>query len=79
MIARIRGSEDVQAYCDAVDDYITKFEAAQDDPAKGATLDEEGVELTKKAEALGTSNLGVDDARAVAECSKKAADLLSAG
>lgn len=73
------GNADVKAYCKAVDAYVDKVKAAQSDPAKAATLADEGKDLSTKAGALATANLSADDAQAVADCTKKSTDALVPG
>lgn len=70
------GNADVKAYCDAVDEFVKKAEAAKDDPAKASALTEESQELTEKAQALATAGLDADDAQDVADCTKKSTDAL---
>lgn len=70
------GNADVKAYCDAVDEYVKKVEAAKGDPAKAAALSDEAKELTDKASALATADLDAADAQDVADCTKKSTDAL---
>lgn len=70
------GNADVKAYCDAVDEYVEKVQAAKDDPAKASALTEEAQKLSEKASALGTAGLDADDAQDVADCTKKSTDAL---
>lgn len=70
------GNADVKAYCKAVDEYVKKVKEAEGDPTKAAALSGEGQELTKKATALATADLSSDDAKAVADCTKKSTDAL---
>lgn len=73
------GSSDpeVKAYCDAVKEYTEKAKDAMSDPAKAADLASEGQELTEKATELQGADLSVEDAQAVADCSKEAAEALT--
>jgi hypothetical protein len=70
----------VQAYCEAVDEYVSKIEAAMSDPAKAAELAaSEGAELTEKATALSTAGLSAEEAQEVADCTQRATSALTGG
>lgn len=66
----------VDAYCKAVDEYVQKVKDAEGDPSQLSSLTDEGKELTDKAAALATADLSSDDAKAVADCTKKSTDAL---
>ena len=73
------GNADVKAYCKAVDEYVQKVKDAEGDAAKAQALTNDSQELAKKASALATANLSADDAKAVADCTKKSTDALLPG
>ena len=70
---------DVKAYCDAVDAYVKKVQAAKTDTSKLAALSAEGQDLAKKAQNLATAGLSSKDAQDVAACTKKSTDALTGG
>ena len=72
------GNADVQAYCDAVDEYVAAVKDAGTDAAKVQALTEQATDLSKKAGAL-AGITDADDAQAVADCTKKSTDALMPG
>lgn len=74
------GSDEVAAYCKAVDEYVQQVKDAMKNPTSADTsaLTSQGQELTKKAQDL-AGNINADEAKEVADCSKKAASALTGG
>lgn len=71
------GNADVVAYCDAVDEYVSKVEDAMGDPAAAAALTEESQELSETAAALATAGLSAEEAEEVADCTERATSALT--
>ncbi|OWY63639.1 hypothetical protein B7486_51960 [cyanobacterium TDX16] len=74
------GNSDVQAYCDAVDEYVAEVNEVLEDPTGDTSaLTETGTELANQATELSGAGLSAEDAEAVAECSQEAASALTGG
>ena len=73
------GNSDVDAYCKAVDAFVTKYKAANGDPTKLGTLAADGQDLATKAGALASGGISADEAQKVNDCAKKASDALTGG
>jgi hypothetical protein len=75
------GNSDVQAYCDAVEEYVAEAQEALDDPASAdtAALTEKGTELADQAAELSANaaDLTPEDSQALSDCSTEAASALT--
>ena len=73
------GNADVQAYCDAVAEYVEEAQAALDDPANAdtAALTARGQELGTQAADLAGAGLSQEELEEVNACSQEAAEALT--
>jgi hypothetical protein len=73
------GGEGVEAYCDAVDEYVELVQDALNDPSgAGTELTEAAEDLAEQAGTLGL-DLSPEDADRLQECSQEATEALTGG
>jgi hypothetical protein len=72
---------DVQAYCDAVDEYVQAAQDIIDDPTSGdaAELSQQGQDLAAQGQELASNaaDLTPEDAQAIADCTQEATSALT--
>jgi hypothetical protein len=75
------GNADVQAYCDAVDEYVQAAQDVIDDPTSGdaAELSQQGQDLAAQGQELASNaaDLTPEDAQAIADCTQEATSALT--
>ena len=70
------GNAEVQAYCDAIEEFVAKYNDMGTDSAKAAELATEAQELSTKAQAL--TGISAEEAQEVADCTEEMTSAMTA-